>query len=527
MKDQENRRKKRNKYAEKLAEKESISYEDAYNEMLATREATGLPFSDYLAKNLYRLDPHIRFREAEKILKTKEKRKEYAEEIGDYMETGPAEVRAEISRLNEKLGKIYRITIVTYHDYELYKDTDTVIEEKLNLFAERKKLCVRFKELYDDPCYDVHISELEDLFRRVLEINSSLITETLKNSYTEDFKFRYPEMTENEESREEISQDYLAIHLTAGFSHTEYKMYDLYRKPFSEKITYASDREMTEFVKAANDPEVRYLLDDKYSCYRKLRRFYGRDMILVKESRETYAAKRFFRRNRSFVKKPCYSRQGKGIRAVDSADYQDTKTLISALLKEDGEFVAEGMVKGHRKVSSFNPDSLNTIRIITVNTGRNIPEIDENCEAVRKGMILYAGRGIYCCASLFKTGRAGSFVDNGGAGGYFSAVNLLTGRSSEIASAENGTDVRNHPDSGEVFGSLQFENIQKAIKCVRSAALKIPAAKIIGWDLALTDRGKWVLIEGNYSPTFLGQAPAGFGIHKETQTLLNAIKNNG
>ena len=39
------------------------------------------------------------------------------------------------------------------------------LEEKLRLFAERKKLCARFRELYEQPEYGAHLTELEEIYK--------------------------------------------------------------------------------------------------------------------------------------------------------------------------------------------------------------------------------------------------------------------------------------------------------------------------------------------------------------------------
>ena len=514
---------KRNKYAEKLAEKAAISYDEAYREMSVLKKATGISFADYFNKDMHSLDPHVRFREAEKIVRRKEKRQKYVDDITEQLGKNADEVWAELKRLNDKFGDVYHITMAVFHDYELYKNDDGTIKDKLSMLADRKELCDRFSDAYNTPFYEEHLGELEHLYNEITGINRSLLTDTRKDLYTEEFASRYPLMSEDEQLKAEISADFMTLHLAAGFSLVEYNMFDLFSRSFREKLAYSSEREMTELVREVNDPEIRYLLDDKFSCYRMLRSFYGREMVLIQKPEDARSAWLFFLKNRSFVKKPCFSRHGKGIRVVNSSDYKGRGKMVGELLKEDGEFVAEGLVIGHPAVNAFNPDSLNTVRILTVNTGREIPEFDENCEAVRKGMIRYAGKGIYCCGALFKTGRKGSFVDNGGAGGCFSAVDLNTGCSSAVACGEDGSDFEKHPDSGEAFASLRLDSIDKAIGLARSAALKISGAKIIGWDLALTEKGKWLLIEGNYSPTFLGQAPAGLGIHKEVQLLAGAM----
>ena len=512
--------KKKNQQAIILSKKEGISYKEAYEEMKIIKWSTGLSFSDYLKYDLHSVKPAHRFRKAEHIIEVREFRARHIKEICDALGTHASEVRKSMRALSKKYKGVLNINTTIYHDYELYKKDDPEIDEVVNALLARRKFTVRFKKLLSAPgSYIDHMPEFEGLYKEINALNSKLLTPTLINSLSEEFSSAYPLMATDASVARDVSLDFLNLRSAAGYNSLEYAIYDLYNKPLSKKLSYVSKLEKKELVDAYNSPSAKFLLDDKYSCYLKFRPYFRREVISVKSMRDLWKFWQFCRRHVEFVKKPLYSQQGKGIRKVSVKDYRNVREMLNKLLKEDGEFIAEELLTGHPSTSVFNEDSLNTLRILTFNAGKRIPELDEGSEAFSRGLVFYAGGGIYCLAAFFKTGRADSFVDNAGGGGVFSAVSLLDGKSSATAIDEKGVKYTTHPDSGVSFDSLQFDTIREACNLVAELAPEVPEAGFIGWDLALTEKKEWAVIEANYAPTFIGQAPAQAGIHEAVHAL--------
>lgn len=513
--------KAKNKYALLLAEKEGITYKQAYNEMLKLKWATGLSFADFYYNDMHNLDEHVRFRTAEKMVARKERGKRYAEEISEIKGVEVSEVRDEVKRLREQYQDLCSITTTVYHDYELYRKSEEEIRDVAELFSRRKDARDRFKAIYEDELeYDDQIEALEAIYNEIKDINERLLTQTLVDRFRERFAIRYPQITGDEDAAKEVVLDFLTLRIAAGYKDTDYMIYDLFPKSLADKLAFASSHEMGNVVRKINAPEARFVLDDKYGCYKKFKSYFRRDIVSIKKLKDVINNKQFFEKHESFVKKPVYSKQGSGIHVVDTKDYESIEAMGKSVLKEDGAFIAEELIKGHPTTSVFNDDSLNTLRIVTVNAGKRVPGIDENNEALKRGIILYAGSGIYCCAAFFKTGRKGSFVDNAGAGGCFTAIDLKRGISSGIATGEDGSEYTSHPDTGVSFASLKIKNRHSLISKAKKLALMIPEAGIVGWDFALNDKGKWILIEANFSPTFIGQAPAKYGIRREIHRMV-------
>lgn len=510
----------KDKYAVRLSEKEGISYDEAYAEMMATKRATGLSFADYFRNNLHQYEVPLRFRKAELLHIVTERRRLYIKEISRKLNISPKEVRADIRRIKDKYNPGFEISSIIYHDYELYQMDDEQLESALKHLSLRKDLSSEFKRILNSSeSHDEHIDELSSLYDEIKDLTSKLLTCTLVDRAAKEFHVLYPHMADNETAAKEIALDYNALQTAAGYDKLNYVLYDLFSKSLEEKLAFASKRDKADIVSRFSSQDIRFIFDDKYSSYQKFKKHYKRSVIQVKSTSDLLRFWFFCKRHPEFVKKPAFSQQGQGIRKVKIKDFKSVKDALSKLLKEDGEFIAEELIKGHPSTAVFNNDSLNTLRILTFNAGKHISALDASSDAFSRGIIRYAGDGIYCLAPFFKTGRAGSFVDNAGGGGVFSAISLLSGKSSAIACDENGATYTAHPDSGIPFHSLVFGKIDYAVNLVAELALKIPEAGLIGWDLAYTDKEEWALIEANYSPTFIGQGPAQYGIRDIVHTL--------
>ena len=131
---------------------------------------------------------------------------------------------------------------------------------------------------------------------------------------------------------------------------------------------------------------------------------------------------------------------------------------------EHGAFTAEELIDAHESLRKLNPDSVNTVRICT-----------------------YNDNGRYVVHNSFaKIGRAGSFVDNGGAGGILVNIDKESGVMDSDGIDENCSHYTSHPDTGVTFRGFEYPEWNKALETALKAAAKLPDVKYIGWDLTYT-----------------------------------------
>ena len=265
--------------------------------------------------------------------------------------------------------------------------------------------------------------------------------------------------------------------------------------------------ECFHYYSAVNPRSVGKLLGDKFLSFQRFHEYYKRDIVLVNESdivsgRMKEIVKDFIEHaNSQVVVKPLNANMGKGIGVYNNPED------ICRLLASCGGGVLEELIKQQEEMASFNRSSVNTLRINTVNYGDGEIEVLWPC---------------------FRMGRAGSFVDNAGAGGIFGAVDVESGAIIGVAD-EKQHRYSVHPDSQKQLVGYIIPHFKEACELARKVAAEIPEAVFVGWDLALTDEG-WVLVEGNHTPLIIWQIASGAGIRDkfqeiENRTFLSKIQN--
>jgi glutathione synthase/RimK-type ligase-like ATP-grasp enzyme len=203
--------------------------------------------------------------------------------------------------------------------------------------------------------------------------------------------------------------------------------------------------------------------------------------------------------NPRFIIKPVIGSLGKGIRVIDMKDVTDFNALYNEL--NSGHYVAEEYLTACREISEFNPDSLNTIRVVTYSNGNVFRVI----------------------GSFIRMGVKGSNIDNAHAGGVFAHVDVTTGTVTTEGVTTIGDRYVNHPTSGKRILGFQIPVWDKIIDTCRAAAGVIPEARIIGWDIAVANDYRVVIIEGNHMPDFdVMQSTARKGVKKQLMSIVEA-----
>ena len=170
---------------------------------------------------------------------------------------------------------------------------------------------------------------------------------------------------------------------------------------------------------------------------------------------------------------------GKGVRKVIMDEVQDKDIFLDELLSpNDMEFERE--VFQNDFLAQFNPDSVNTIRIVTLN-------INERCTVL---------------SAFFRMGSKGSFVDNFSSGvGYLVGVNK-EGHLSEFGIDKNFNKIYKAP-TGIDFKGKQIPNYHQIKKQIIDFSKKIPYASLIGWDVTIDRNMNPIVIEVNLDSAHL------------------------
>lgn len=196
------------------------------------------------------------------------------------------------------------------------------------------------------------------------------------------------------------------------------------------------------------------------------------------------------------IVKPTLSSHGNGVKKlhIQNGIVDDKGTKLKDLLVKYGkDFLIQDLVKQHQAMSALNPDSINTIRIVTYRKGMEV-------------IVLYAA---------IRIGRKGQAIDNESAGGISTKINL-DGTLCKWAYGAPGQDKIELTDSGIKLEGYQVPSFEKAIDMVKEQHLNLPFQDLVGWDICIDEEGEPVMLEWNTTPE-LSQSAVGpaFGDYTE------------
>ncbi len=295
---------------------------------------------------------------------------------------------------------------------------------------------------------------------------------------------------------QEVKEDMLFWHFAYGFTFNEYASYQFINKDYEERRSFLSDRDSACLCYDLNDLEARMILADKTKTYNNFKSYYGRDAITVFKHSDYEKFLSFIKRHERFVKKDALESCGRSVEMIDLARISMSPEELFAMLISQGKLIIEELVVQSESLRMFNSSSVNTVRCITFHTKN----------------------GVIAPFFFMKTGRAGSFVDNGSAGGLLVAIDNTTGCLGS-STDEYGNRFDSHPDSGVSFRGFQLPEWKQMVNMCCEMASKLPEVKVIGWDMAHTNHG-WVCIEGNSMTEAIGpQSTSLRGIRSEVEKL--------
>lgn len=170
---------------------------------------------------------------------------------------------------------------------------------------------------------------------------------------------------------------------------------------------------------------------------------------------------------------------------------KELKKLSDLELNSAQVYIIQRPLRQIKALAEINSSSVNTLRTI-VKYDNGVPAII--------GIIL-------------RMGRKNSHVDNSHMGGFSVGIDIKTGKFFPSGAPEHGGGIYEaHPDSGYVFDGNGIENWTTVLAQINNIISRIVDFPIIGWDIAITEKGVEA-IEFNL----------GFGI-EHAQTILGGLR---
>ncbi|MBQ9474244.1 MAG: hypothetical protein IJU81_07530 [Bacteroidales bacterium] len=282
--------------------------------------------------------------------------------------------------------------------------------------------------------------------------------------------------------------------LLHGTFYEEYKAYDFASKNEDARRSYLTDAVRDKLCRRINCRTGERIVANKWLTYKQLQRFYHRRIWLLEDSILDEVVE-FASAAGYLVVKPADSCGGRGVQRLACTDREEWRR---ALANRRG-MVAEECIQQDAHMARWNPSSVNTVRINTI---------------LRNGEVSFF-------TAFLRTGRAGSFVDNGLQGGIFANIDTADGLVTTDAYDELPARHPVHPDSMVPFRGERIPQWDELTALCRRMAQAMPhGMTYVGWDMALTPCG-WEPVEANRGEFIAQQITLGHGLRHEFERLVS------
>ena len=482
----------------RVADKAGWSCEKAEYMVNRAADAFGVTPKKYFTNRMYNMSETEMATVALRLNRQQQRRDEVYDKIFEICGKTKEEVREELKRIREK-QPFFTIGVIWYFNFGIYEldlDKDNFeIDRRIQTTIWIWQLSSRIREKLvlieeGDMSYSDVAEEVEEFYETV----DRVLSDGKRDMLIEKIKYSIPEVETDEKLRHDVALDMRVTELLLRFVPDEYVSFHFYGRSIMEKMTFVSSVLRAQVIQKLNTQPVKDMFNNKYSAYKALSKYYGREIVLIdgENAKETF--RDFCSKHSCFVKKNNFDALGRGVEKIEITPETDIDKLYDDLSEGGKLIILEELINANPAIKKLNKDSVNTVRIITY---------------VKN----YRAEVMSC---FMKVGRAGAFVDNGGAGGILVHIDIDSGTFDSNGIDEKGIIYETHPDNGYQFKGVKLPDWEEALRLAKEIALEIKGARFIGWDFTYTDEGKWIIVEGNAMTQFFAQqATVGRGIKRE------------
>lgn len=269
-----------------------------------------------------------------------------------------------------------------------------------------------------------------------------------------------------------IALDYMYCRVRFHVSDSEYLDFQFYNfKNRYRKNFLLRYHQFNKFKKLNEEPG---LTKFKYTFYQKIPDCFAREIIFAPAC-GVDAFVEFAKKHKKIVIKPDKGSLGRDINIFTYLNDEHARMLFDRIPEDS---VCEEFICQHEKMSALSPDSVNTIRIVS----------------------LWEQDGVKIVSATLRTGgKTGVSVDNLKKDGIGAQIDIDTG-----IVCTNGFDYNDHiyvkhPLTGVQFLGFNIPNWEAAVSLVKKGHEQLPQNRLLGWDIAITQTGADV-VEANSRP---------------------------
>lgn len=265
-----------------------------------------------------------------------------------------------------------------------------------------------------------------------------------------------------------------SIKYQAGYM--DYKVFYFENLNKKQRASFVTRGINNAYIKRLNNPKYNHCFSNKEEFNKIFGKYLGRDFISLEEC--TYDEfLDFVKKNATFMAKPVNGQCGKDIEKIYVSESTNTKELFRQL-KDNGQLLLETYVNQHPELSRLYPQSVNTIRMVTIRVNN-------------RTTIAYR---------VIRIGNGGNVVDNYNHGGMFSVLDE-NGVITKPAIDKAGNVYEIHPQTGIELKGFKVPMFEQVNDLVMKLSEVVPQIGYVGWDICITENGP-VVIEGNEFPGY-------------------------
>lgn len=281
-------------------------------------------------------------------------------------------------------------------------------------------------------------------------------------------------------------------------SYDEYVQYDFPHKTEQERDEFVARLKLLYFFWKYVPEFTKPLFHDKQQFLRFFSNYIHRQWLFAPDA--SYEEFRALISAHDCIVKPCDEMRGRGIYRICKDEVSDSRELYESCVK--ARMLVEQCVESCEDLKAFHPQSLNTIRVVTISN-------TEKAEVF---------------GSFFRMGVGNSIVDNAHAGGIFAQINVDDGVIISEGINTRGERFISHPDSGLKIKGFKIPKWDLICETCCEAA-KLTENTITGWDVTINNQGQVEFVEGNNRSDFdVMQSPLQVGVKRRIFALIKEYR---
>lgn len=266
-------------------------------------------------------------------------------------------------------------------------------------------------------------------------------------------------------------------YLRYGATTNDYKRNKFYKLESSYRDTFLTFRRYIRLIQQRMDFDTHLLFKNKNEFNKSYKDFVCRDWCVInKETSLDFIYNFIDAHNGEAIVKAMDEMQGKGIYKISRIRASMIDDLLLDL-KLGKEFLLEEVVENIEEIKKINPSTLNTIRVNT---------------------FLDKDGNIHILSVVLRVGGHNADVDNWAAVGVVYLVDKNDGIIRGDGLDKKGNFYVCHLSTNVKVLGFEIPNFDKLVNWVKILAARNSKAKLVGWDIAITNNG-FELIEGNFA----------------------------